>query len=178
MNVWPPSAEAISLIAFGLKLLAPGSSVGAELPEGTGLIAGVHVLEQLVDKIAGVHVVHLRPGYFMENHLHQVGMIKGMGINGSPLLADLPIGMVATRDIAAVAAEYLANPTFTGREVRYLLGPRDWQDYMAEFRTAIMANQKLDGSFAPTPTHESQALHSNTDHSVGPCWTTATFGAG
>jgi hypothetical protein len=37
--------------------------------------------------------------------------------------ADLLIPMVATQDIAAVAAEYLADGGFTGRTVRYLLGP-------------------------------------------------------
>jgi uncharacterized protein YbjT (DUF2867 family) len=34
--------------------------------------------------------------------------------------------MIATRDIAAVAADILAAPTFTGRSFRELLGPRDY----------------------------------------------------
>ena len=42
---------------------------------------------------------------------------------------------IATKDIAVVAAEYLANPAFTGKTVRALLGPRDYT--MAEVTKAL-----------------------------------------
>lgn len=50
-----------------------------------------------------------------------------------------------------------------------------WKAYMERYRLTIMAARKPDGSFASTPTRESQSLHSNTDLTVGPCWTTATY---
>ncbi len=50
-----------------------------------------------------------------------------------------------------------------------------WKAYMERYRLTIMAARKPDGSFASTPTQESQSLHSNTDLTVGPCWTTATY---
>jgi uncharacterized protein YbjT (DUF2867 family) len=108
----------------GVKKVVALSSIGAEVPEKTGPIAGLHVFEGLLDKVPGLDVVHLRAGYFMENHLGSLGLIKSAGINGSAIKPDLPMTMVATRDIAAVAAEYLAKLDFQGRTVRYVLGPR------------------------------------------------------
>jgi len=102
------------------------SSVGADQAAGNGPIAGLHLLEKRLDQIEGLHVVHLRPTYFMENELNSIGLIKSAGITGSPLKAEHAFPMIATRDIAAVATELLANPTFTGRSFRELLGPRDY----------------------------------------------------
>jgi uncharacterized protein YbjT (DUF2867 family) len=102
------------------------SSIGAQLPAGTGPIAGLHDLEAALDGLEHASVVHLRPGYFAENHLLNVGLVKGQGINGSMIRADLPMVMIATRDIARVAADLLATPTFTGRTRRELHGARDY----------------------------------------------------
>jgi uncharacterized protein YbjT (DUF2867 family) len=110
----------------GVKHVVTLSSFGAELPDKTGPIAGLHVLEELLDKVPGLNVVHLRAGYFMENLLGSLGVIKNAGINGSAVKPDVPVPMVATRDIAAVAAEYLAKLDFKGRNVRYVLGPKDY----------------------------------------------------
>lgn len=101
------------------------SSLGAELDGGTGPIAGLHDLEKRLEAVRGLHVQHLRPAYFMENHLYGVGLIKAQGIYGSPIKADRAMAMIATRDIGAAAAEILAKPSFTGRSFRELLGPRD-----------------------------------------------------
>jgi uncharacterized protein YbjT (DUF2867 family) len=102
------------------------SSVGAELEGGTGPIAGLHALEKRLEAVSGLHLLHLRPAYFMENHLHGIGLIKGQGIYGSPMKADLAFPMIATRDIATAAADALAAASFTGRAFRELLGPRDY----------------------------------------------------
>jgi uncharacterized protein YbjT (DUF2867 family) len=110
----------------GVKNVVSLSSFGAELPDKTGPIAGLHDFEERLDKVAGLNVVHLRAGYFMENQLGSIGVIKNAGINGSAVKADVPVPMVATRDIAAVAADYLTKLEFKGRTVRYVLGPKDY----------------------------------------------------
>ena len=102
------------------------SSIGADVESGNGPIAGLHELEKRLEAIAGLHVLHLRPTYFMENELNSIGLIKSAGIGGSALKADKPIPLVATRDIAAAAVPILADPTFTGHSFRELLGPRDY----------------------------------------------------
>jgi uncharacterized protein YbjT (DUF2867 family) len=101
------------------------SSIGAELSAGTGPIKGLHHLEERLNKIKGINVVHLRAAYFMENLLGNIGLIKAKGITGSAVLADLAIPMIATRDIAAYAADCLVKRDFAGSSIHYLLGQRD-----------------------------------------------------
>ncbi|MGH9971192.1 MAG: NAD(P)H-binding protein [Pyrinomonadaceae bacterium] len=101
------------------------SSVGADKPDGTGPVAGLHYLEQTLNRIPGLNALHLRPGYFMENTLAQIGVIQTMGMTTGPLLPDLAIPMVATRDIGAAAAKALLALDFNDKQTRELLGERD-----------------------------------------------------
>ncbi|MFF0268986.1 NAD(P)H-binding protein [Kribbella sp. NPDC004536] len=102
------------------------SSWGAELTEPVGGIIACHWFEQVLDEIDGLHRVHLRPVWFMENFLWNIALIKSVGINGSTVGADKPIPAIATPDIAAVAVDYLRSLTFEGRTVHYLNGARDY----------------------------------------------------
>ena len=102
------------------------SSIGAHLPSGVGPVNGLRGLEERFNQIDGMNVIHLRPGYFMENLLNGIGAIESMGVNGGALKADLPVALTATKDIATVAATLLARPSFTGQTVRELLGPRTY----------------------------------------------------
>src|SRR6185503_14638837 len=101
------------------------SSIGADKVEGTGPVAGLHYFEQTVNRIPELNVLHLRPTYFMENTLAQIGIIQTMGITAGPLRADLMLPMIATRDIGAAAAEALVRLAFNGQQTRELLGERD-----------------------------------------------------
>lgn len=101
------------------------SSVGAELPGGTGPITALHRMEERLNKIPGLNVVHVRAGYFMENLLMNIDMIRAQGMNGSAVRGDLKIPMVATKDIASFAAERLVIRDFRGSSVQYLLGRED-----------------------------------------------------
>lgn len=101
------------------------SSQGAHLQSGTGPIAGLYDQEQRLNAMKKVSVVHLRPTFFMENLMMNIGLIKSQNINGSPMKGDLLFPMLATRDIAAAAADYLLESAFTGKTVRDLLGERD-----------------------------------------------------
>jgi uncharacterized protein YbjT (DUF2867 family) len=102
------------------------SSIGADQPAGTGPIAGLHGMEQRFEQIPGLNLIHLRPAYFMENHVAAIGLIRAAGIFGAMFAPDLPVSMIATRDIAAAAAQLLARPGFAGRAIRELQGPRDY----------------------------------------------------
>lgn len=115
-----------ALKTAGVSRVVALSSAGASLPSGTGPIAGLHKFEELLKSIPGLSVVALRPTFFMENHLDSIHLIKSAGINGSAARADVALAMIATRDIAAVATEYLMAPTFDGYAVRELYGPRDY----------------------------------------------------
>ncbi len=102
------------------------SSVGGELTgEGTGPIKGLHKMEERLNRIRGLNVLHLRAAYFMENLLWNIDLIRSKGIAGTAIRGDLKIPMIATKDIAAYAAERLVKRDFTGSSVKYLLGERD-----------------------------------------------------
>jgi uncharacterized protein YbjT (DUF2867 family) len=101
------------------------SSLGAELPSGTGPIAGMHAQEERLRKLEGVNILVLRPGSFFENFYSTLGLIKHQGMNGGAVAPDVRIPMIATRDIADVAAEALRARNWEGFVVRELLGPCD-----------------------------------------------------
>lgn len=109
----------------GVKHAVVLSSVGADKPDKTGPVVGLHELEENMNEIEGLNVLHLRAGYFMENTLAQVGIIGSMGKAAGPLRADLKLPMIATRDIAAAATESLLKLDFKGSQTCELLGQRD-----------------------------------------------------
>src|SRR5882724_10443812 len=93
----------------GLRYAVHLSSYGAQLPEGTGPVAGLHSSEQKLNTISGLNVLHLRAAYFMENNLAAIGMIHGMGLFGHALLPDLKLPMISTRDVGDYAAQRLLD---------------------------------------------------------------------
>ena len=101
------------------------SSYGADKQAGTGPVVGLHNLEQKLNQIGGLNAVYLRAGYFMENLLPQVDVIRNFGIVGGPVAADVRLPMIATCDIGAAAADILLKLDFTGKQSRELLGQRD-----------------------------------------------------
>jgi len=109
----------------GVKYVVHLSSQGAHLPDRTGPIAGLHDQEERLNRLDGVNVLHLRPTYFMENLLMNIDLIKKMNIMGSAIRGDVKFAMIATKDIAAYAAERLAKRDFSGKAVADLLGQRD-----------------------------------------------------
>ena len=101
------------------------SSYGAEKPDKTGPVLGLHHLEQKLNAIARLNAVYLRAGYFMENILPQTDIVRNMGSMAGPVRTDLPLPMIATRDIGAAAAETLLKLDFQGKTTRELQGARD-----------------------------------------------------
>lgn len=86
------------------------SSMGADLPDGTGPIRWLHHLEQGL-RTTDARVSVLRPPHFQEKVETVLGAVMGAGLY--PVLADsadVPTPMVATVDIGALAAELLLAP--------------------------------------------------------------------
>ena len=109
----------------GLRYAVHLSSYGAQVPEGTGPVVGLHSSEQKLNAISDLNVLHLRAAYFMENNLKAIGIIHGMGLLGTALLPDVKLPMVATRDVGDYAAQRLLHLDFSGKQTRELLGERD-----------------------------------------------------
>jgi uncharacterized protein YbjT (DUF2867 family) len=118
-------AIAASVENAGVKNVVSLSSIGADKSSGTGPVVGLYNLEQKLSQIDGANVLHLRAGYFMENTLPQVAVIRMMGSMAGPVRPDLKLPMIATRDIGDAAADALVRQEFRGKQTKELLGQRD-----------------------------------------------------
>ncbi|ARS40523.1 NAD-dependent dehydratase [Sphingobacteriaceae bacterium GW460-11-11-14-LB5] len=110
---------AVAIKESGVKKVVNLSSVGADLPDGTGPIAGLHDVENIFATLNGVDVKHLHAGYFYINFLANIDMVKQANILGSNFGADAKLVLVHPRNIAEVAAEVLES-NFTGKSVQYV----------------------------------------------------------
>ncbi len=118
-------AIAAAIRASGVTHVVALSAVGANLPDGNGVLAGLHEQEERLKQIAGINLLLLRPVSFFENFYEQIPVIKYDGIVADSVIPDLAIPMIATQDVAAAAVPALASHDWHGVIVRELLGPRD-----------------------------------------------------
>lgn len=142
--VSPPKADAPDFRAFqnkigdnfvaalranNIKRAVFLSSFGAQHKDGTGPIAGLHDIESKLNaamKETGGSVYHLRPAFFQENWFMYVPTIKEQGAAYGPINPETRAPMIATSDIARVAADVIQDSKWSGVQVRELLGPRDY----------------------------------------------------
>lgn len=101
------------------------SSIGAQHAEKTGPIVGLHNMEEKLNQVSGLNVLHLRAGYFMENLLMSIAPLRSMGFLPGGLIGDLATPWIAAKDIGAYAASRLAARDFSGSSTQELHGQRD-----------------------------------------------------
>ena len=102
------------------------SSVGAQVPSGTGPIVTTHHAEAILPKAAATRFTFLRAAYFMENALSSAWPMKNDGV--LPVFGggeQYPFPQVATKDIGATAADLLLSPPAKTQVVE-LAGPKDY----------------------------------------------------
>ncbi len=108
---------AAAIKTSGVKYVVNLSSIGAHLQDGVGPVSGLYRVEQALNTLSDVHIKHLRPPYFYNNLLANIGMIKSMSIiGGNYAIAEGKFPIVSPLDIAAVAAEELLALNFTGHK--------------------------------------------------------------
>lgn len=104
-----------ALKVTGVRHVVTLSSFGAHRPD-TGVVGGLYDFEQLLAReLPDAHVLHLRAAFFLENLFGMIPTVQQAGVlGGMPLPADLPMALVHTADIAAVAARRLLARDFEG----------------------------------------------------------------
>jgi uncharacterized protein YbjT (DUF2867 family) len=114
-----------------ISALGRGSQIYA------GHISASHAMEDLF-RSTGAHVRALALPSFMDNFLRQLATIRDGVISGT-LPADLAMPWIATQDIAAVAAGYLLDRTWTGQDTVDVLGAEDLShDEIAAILTEVL----------------------------------------
>ncbi|GAA0947259.1 NmrA family NAD(P)-binding protein [Pseudonocardia zijingensis] len=120
------TAIAAAVRDSGVRTVVAVSSLGAELPSGTGFIAAsLHPQERRLRALEGVDVLFLRPGLFFESVAAAAEVIEATGVNLDVVAPDVAVPMVSTHDVAEAAATALRARDWSGFEVREVLGPRD-----------------------------------------------------
>ena len=107
--------------ASGIPHVVMLSSLGADLPAGTGPIKALHRLEEKL-RATGAKVCALRASYFQENAGSALAPAKEQGIFPAFGNPDIAFPMIATQDIGAVAAEQLLHEPAKG-EIVDIIGP-------------------------------------------------------
>jgi uncharacterized protein YbjT (DUF2867 family) len=125
------------------------SSVGAELPDGTGPIKYLHTVEQGL-RDTGVPATFLRAASFMENW----GAMLSVAIAGGALYhgaaEGLTYGQVATEDIGKTAAQLLLEGP-RGVRVVELAGPVELSLQDTAAILSKVAGKPIKGVSVPTP---------------------------
>lgn len=132
------AAEAVKKSGIGHVVFL--SSIGGQLPRGTGPIRAVHYGEE---KLVGAvkHITILRPPSFMENWAPVIGAAKAQGVLPTFVAPQVKIPTISTRDIGRIGAEQLLAGG-QGRNVVELAGPEEYSaDQAAEALGAILGRQ-------------------------------------
>ncbi len=162
-------ADAVAL--SDVDAVALLSSVGADLPEGTGPILALHHLEERL-RATNTTVSAIRASFFQDDVRDVVEVARTQGVYPVFGPADVGVPMNAACDIARVAADALTRPTttheaitldppvYTHREVAAMLGdalrtdlavvelPREaWHDTLVETGVPPQAARSLEALY-------------------------------
>ena len=120
------------------------SSIGAHMADGCGPVSGLYHVEQTLNALADANIKHLRPGYFYQNLLGNIGLIKSLGIMGGNFGGPgSKLVLSNTDDIADVAADELIHLYFAGKTVRYMASDEKNGDEIARIVGAAIGKPDL-----------------------------------
>jgi uncharacterized protein YbjT (DUF2867 family) len=124
-----PGADAVVRHAVPRVVIVSALGRGAQIYAGH--ISASHAMEDLF-RSTGAHVRALALPTFMDNILRQVATIP-TGVVSGTLPDGFTMPWIATKDIAALAAGYLVDRTWTGQDPVEVLGGEDlsYQDIAA-----------------------------------------------
>ncbi|MDB5963557.1 MAG: NmrA family transcriptional regulator [Polaromonas sp.] len=149
----PPNPQAVSLEAAYLDFARPAcqaltdrgvqrvvgvSALGRGLPVNAGYVTASLAMDDLI-AATGVNYRALLMPSFMDNLLRQVEAIDRQGVFFSPIAGEMKNPTCATRDIAAVAARWLLDDSWSGQGSAAVLGAEDLSfNDMARILTEVL----------------------------------------
>jgi uncharacterized protein YbjT (DUF2867 family) len=101
-----------------VRLAVSLTAMGSEVPGSTGHFESFYKLDQALNQLSDIDLVHLRASWFMENMLFFTGAVARHGRIAWSLDPGVKLPWVATHDIAELAAKELTNPAGEHRVIR------------------------------------------------------------
>jgi len=139
------AAEAVK--ASGISHVVFLSSVGGQIPEGTGPIRAARYGEQKLGT-AVQNLTILRPCYFMDNWAPGVDMAKGQGVLRTFIAPAAKIPMISTKDIGRVGAERLITGG-KGKQIVELAGPEEYSPGQAAAALSQILGKSVSTQLSP-----------------------------
>ncbi|HTL99151.1 MAG TPA: SDR family oxidoreductase [Holophagaceae bacterium] len=145
---YPQEAPAIAAAkAAGVKRIVKLSALGASADSANGFFRGHARVERLIEE-SGLEWTSLRPSFFMQNWIvYNANAVKA----GQPVYGNTGegrMGIIDTRDIAAVAAVALTEDGHQGR-VYELTGPEPLSNAEAAAKLSKVLGREV--AFVPVP---------------------------
>ena len=103
-----------------VKLAVNLTGMGSEVSGNTGHFQGFHILDQILNRLRDIKVVHLQGGWFMQDLAGWVDSIARHDRIGWSLDPTVKTPWVAIQDIAELAAKEFDTPTDQHRSVKQL----------------------------------------------------------
>ena len=139
------AAEAVK--TSGISHVVFLSSIGGQIPEGTGPIRAARYGEQKLATVAQ-NLTILRPCYFMENWAPGIGMARGQGVLPTFIAPEAKIPMISTKDIGRVGAECLITGG-KGKQIVELAGPEEYSPGQAAATLSQILGKAVSAQLAP-----------------------------
>ncbi len=103
-----------------VKLAVSLTAMGSELSGNTGHFQGFHILDQILNRLRDINLVHLQGGWFMEDLSRWADAIAQYNRIGFTLAPDVKAPWVSIQDIADFAAKEFDTPSDQHRSVKQL----------------------------------------------------------
>lgn len=132
-----------ALRASPVKRAVSLTAIGSEVEGRTGHFESFYHLDQTLNELGTIDLVHLRAGWFMENMLFFTGAVARHGRIAWSLDPDVKLSWIATQDIADIAAKELTQPTGEHRVIREV-GAED----LTMLEVAAMISRQIDRPIA------------------------------
>jgi uncharacterized protein YbjT (DUF2867 family) len=151
----PPSMRANSAQEYYLSFARPAvaairrhqaghvvgiSSAGWDFPHPAGLLSAAHAMDAELET-SGAAYRSLGMGFYMENLLRPLPRMISDGVISLPLSPDRPLAVIATQDIAAVAAGLLLDRTWEGTGRIPVFGDNLTPNEMAAIISDVLGSQ-------------------------------------
>ncbi|TSJ47994.1 NmrA family NAD(P)-binding protein [Fluviicola chungangensis] len=105
----------------GVKYAVNLSSIGSHLKNGLGPTGSNFYVEQKLNELQKVNVLHLRPGMFLTNFYGAIPMIKHQNMLGNNFGGTINLPLTHPKDIAEVAFKALNDLSISDKQIQYIV---------------------------------------------------------